>query len=140
MLKISSLFTGTQLKWTLTLLRPATILHLRATPQPSFTLLGSALRRKMPLRHTKKALATTSGRGGKQLANYHSLIRCDVLLPTPPCRLYNYRLYNFFKWTLKLLFQPLMVFWEYIVEFRKKGKKTKPKNKQLGHINIIIIF
>lgn len=58
-------------------------------------LLGRALRRKMPLTHMKKALAMqrcgspAARRGGKQLANYHSLLRCDVLLPIPPFRLYS---------------------------------------------------
>lgn len=52
----------------------------------------------MSLTHTKKALATqrsgspASGRGGKQLANHHSLIRCHVLLRIPPFSLYNYML------------------------------------------------
>lgn len=52
----------------------------------------------MPLTHMKKALAMqrsgspASGRGGKQLANHHTLIGCHVVLPIPPFRLYNYML------------------------------------------------
>ena len=48
--------------------------------------------------HMKKALAMqrsgspATGRGGKQLTSYHSLIRYHVLLPIPPFQLYNYML------------------------------------------------